>query len=523
MPERLPPQASEISTWEKAKNHVTEYAVQYGLLGAFVAGASLIEPNPPTSGPQVIPGTPATRSVEALPRSLLDVGPPLDTSEKTPQQIAKEKQPRPSGEVAPTKAGLYDPSEFAVGTMAMKIIFVQPDGSIDPVTAKDQWDPSEITRIENAIKEAAKWWEGQSKGNLKFVNIGSKVIRIGENPINRNRSDQSIWVGKALAKDGIPGTNHFEQAYINDQKLKQEAKADGATTVFVINGDGDLNGDAQFLGGGRGFAYINGPYLVIVSTKNNANGDPKSITIHELGHIFGALDQYLGAGVPCQQTGGYFRVPTRNSQYKQGSTLECTDFQSVMRGLEQLTLDPTTKAQVGLGDSTPNSGFNIDVAGQPVSNLRVTIINNGKAYRIEGTIGITPALSGDGTTRLEVNWPTNATVTDPISGRTAKFTPVDGSFDESVEEVRANIFSLSSNLVVAEEGHIGGVAKWTVKAPGPLNVNKVHIPMVQRSNQAPTQGPAYPAPKLNESEAKRKDRNANVSFTNHNRIKNRRG
>ena len=76
-----------------------------------------------------------------------------------------------------------------------------------------------------------------------------------------------------------------------------------------------------FRSGHFAYAYINGPFLVITSDAGPyGTHELSQVVAHEFGHIFGALDQYAAAGVPCAQQSGYLAIPTSNSQWNNCGT-----------------------------------------------------------------------------------------------------------------------------------------------------------------------------------------------------------
>jgi hypothetical protein len=243
------------------------------------------------------------------------------------------------------------PSAFMAGHVAVQAIFVESDGTVEPST--EDWRPEQITAIHSQIAEALDWWRIQLPNARLSFDLTVRTVGSRYEPIGNDLMNEGLWIGDVLTRIGSPGTNYFEQAYDADDELRHAQQADWATTIFVVNSTNDVDG--RFADGPFAYAYIGGPFMVITSDSGPYGvGQLAPVIAHELGHIFGALDQYASAQVPCTQASGYLSVPTTNSQLD-----DCgTRFSSIM--LDPVPaysggyIDASALGQIGYQDSEQN-------------------------------------------------------------------------------------------------------------------------------------------------------------------------
>ena len=245
----------------------------------------------------------------------------------------------------------YQPSAFLAGRVAVRVVFVESNGRYEASTRN--WNDEQISTITARVADALQWWAERLPNARLSFDLTSRVVQSGYEPIMHGLSTESQWVGDALQNLGITAPNYFDQAYMADEALRQERKADWATNIFVANSSGTADG--RFADGHFAYAYVNGPFMVVTSDAGPYGvGQMTPVVAHEFGHIFGALDQYAAASVSCTQRSGYLAVPTTNSQYN-----DCgTKFICVM--LEPLSaytagaVDESALGQLGYRDSNHN-------------------------------------------------------------------------------------------------------------------------------------------------------------------------
>ncbi len=243
---------------------------------------------------------------------------------------------------------MYQPSAFLAGKVAVQIVFAESDGRYEPSSVN--WQASQINEIQSRVATALDWWAQRLPNARLSFDLTSVVVNTGYEPIEHGLNTESQWVGDTLNSLGISAPNYFEQAYAADEALRQARGADWATTIFVANSAGTSGG--RFADGHFAYAYINGPFLVITSDAGPyGTHELSQVVAHEFGHIFGALDQYAAAGVPCAQQSGYLAIPTSNSQWNNCGTKNISIMLEPLSAYLTNQIDDSALGQVGYRDS----------------------------------------------------------------------------------------------------------------------------------------------------------------------------
>jgi len=211
---------------------------------------------------------------------------------------------------------LQETSEYMMGRIAVYIIFVESSGEYD--TNLYDWTKTDIERASNGIYYALNWWRDQYPFTyarpIFYVNRDPVIGYTKYEPIVRSKSvynldsrwDRSIveqwaneWVPDVLSRLGCgSGSDHGTIARSCAHQIRQSWGTDWAFIIFVLNsGIGTPYWGNVFEGVVRAYAYRNGPYMVVPfgwfyhimfeGTKGFA-----STVAHEIGHIFGATDEY---------------------------------------------------------------------------------------------------------------------------------------------------------------------------------------------------------------------------------------
>jgi hypothetical protein len=240
------------------------------------------------------------------------------------------------------------PSAFFGGRVVVQIIFLESDGSAEPST--ENWTPELIASIESHIGEALDWWRNSLPAARLSFELKSVTAPTRYEPITHDLSGEGMWISDALSHLGYSGIGYFDQAYTADDALRQASNADWATTLFMVNSTNDADGrfaDTMFA-----YAYVGGPFMVLTSDVGlYGTRQMAPVAAHELGHIFGALDQYSAASVLCTQSSGYLWIPSTNSQYNNcGSHLPSIMLDPVA-AFPGGKIDESALGQVGYRDS----------------------------------------------------------------------------------------------------------------------------------------------------------------------------
>lgn len=390
----------------------------------------------------------------------------------------------------------YQTSEYMVGRVAVGLVLVESDGSIDP--DRSNWTAVQQQTVISQVQAALNWWIVRRPGTqLSFVIDDHATIPVttGYEPIDHPQAAEGLWISDVMAKMGYTTNGYFNRVrtYVND--LRAENDADWAFTIFVVNSNGDP--DAAFSDGYFAYAYLGGPFMVMTYDNGNYGiAHMDAVAAHEVGHMFHALDQYASANIPCTVASGYLNVENQNSQRAGCSS----DVASIMRGgiSAYLTgsLDPSAAGQIGWRDSdsdgildpidtTPNltlttavqsgtawtyAGYALDQPYPSTTALLQSINVISVEYQIDGgdwqsvpstkmddvdtsvayTLTLTNLATGNHAIVLRAR-NSVGNISIPIVGTAIMPDPVDGGLDTQLTGASANAMAASSQRLISGE------------------------------------------------------------------------
>jgi hypothetical protein len=256
--------------------------------------------------------------------------------------------PPPPPALAAGEETLRGLSQYMAGHVAVRVVLPESNGAIDP--SQEDWTPSQIAQIQRDVETALDWWAALlPQAKLRF-SIRLEVVPTSYEPIRYGLREEHLWIADTLGRLGFRSGNHFDRAYAAGYSHRDELGADWATTIFVVNSDRHPNG--YFSDGYFAYAYIGGPFMVITSDVGAYGASRMApIVAHEIGHVFGALDQYAVARVPCTARSGYLHAPTTNSQYGNCGTNAPSIMLEPISAFAHRQIDPSALAQIGYVDS----------------------------------------------------------------------------------------------------------------------------------------------------------------------------
>jgi hypothetical protein len=238
-------------------------------------------------------------------------------------------------------------SDFMMGKVVCAIVFPESNGSLDPNT--ETWTDARKSQAISEIMAGHQWWTKQNpRSSVSFTYVVQTLATKYE-PISRPYFHEQYWIPDALSKIGYSGTRFTaSKNYIND--LRAQYQADWGFIIFVVDSANDYNG--KFSDGYFAYAYLGGPFIVM-TYDNGGYGitNMDVVAAHETGHIFHALDEYVGGSSPNDYSFGYF--PTINGNHE-WSTI-ANDPNSIMRGGLRWGLDDWARLMLGWRDSNNNN------------------------------------------------------------------------------------------------------------------------------------------------------------------------
>jgi hypothetical protein len=196
------------------------------------------------------------------------------------------------------RPNVWETSEYMIGKVGVYIIFVESNGELDPDLY--DWSETSIDWAKNGIYKALNWWKSQypfRNPKLEFyVNVETVIGYTKYEPMLHPWEDDKLWVPDVLKRLGCgDGSNYDEIGKSCAHTIRQNWKMDWAFIIFVVNsGVGQPGWPSR-----RAFAYINGPYIVLpfgwfYHMMFEGTDGLASVVAHEIGHIFGATDEYNG-------------------------------------------------------------------------------------------------------------------------------------------------------------------------------------------------------------------------------------
>lgn len=355
-------------------------------------------------------------------------------------------------------------STVLAGRQAVNVVFLECSGAS---CTQPKWDSDSIASVLTQVDSMADLVEltvnrDRPTANLDINRIpitDRNILRVPGEPIDTASSSHID-----LINQGVPeiasGVNGFDRVLnLNRQAL---ANANGSTTIIVVNAENDA--DKRFPDSRANYAYIQGPHAVFIYEGKGSNTNfQKQRLMHEYGHLYGALDQYAAANIPCDRRSGYFGAENQNSE------LGCaSNVLSIMRATTQPVIDEYAYAQMGL---VPH-GMDLLVAGQTtVTDLGKT----GNTYRFQVTRSTPQPANGFAPSSL--NGIQMAAIRQ--GGRTYQGVPEDGQWGGTTEVVRVTVPEdngagsfVSRAAVGLDHVHVIGPEAPTEK--------KVYIPLVQK-------------------------------------------
>jgi len=384
---------------------------------------------------------------------------------------------------------------FAAGRVAVAVVFVESDGSLDPST--ENWsrpDPGNLgdrrANVLAKVQAALTWWNERSPdGSLEVFlpaagQYGAPLTAMTRyEPISRPvdqfskdyRLSDAGWRWQIMDKlgfahDRIDDSPLPERVYAD--KVRRKAGADWAFVLYVV--DSLRDADGMFPDGAIAYtADLYGPYMVLTYDNDGyrfRNFD--AVLAHEMGHVFGALDEYAPPrpGYPStgNLTAGYLGERNRNA-VKGGAT----DLPCIMRG-SQATLDafalgdlcPSSIGQTGLRDGDADARPDVIDTRPRFDAVRPTVADGG-VFTVTGAVREQPWPRGTSSIGIPFRHDVSILVPHDLrfridDGEWLPLLAIDGAFDEPVEKWKLTTAPLAEGTHTLEvEGATGETAGFT--------------------------------------------------------------
>lgn len=297
-----------------------------------------------------------------------------------PAERAKSRQAQ-AAEAASLGPRFDQTSEYMIGRIAVGIVLPESAGN------DENWTPDRQEQVIAGIMAGCNWWvtRSGSSAHLTFYYDLHLSVPTQYEPIQGPYSDEALWIPDTLRNMGYSGSSEFEICWNYENALRSQLHTEWAFTVFVVDSFNDING--KFSDGYFAYAYLNGPFMVMTYDNDGYGIHNMDIVMaHEMGHVFGALDEYAGSS-SCTETSGYLNVANGNH----ASCGSSGDSACIMRGqLGKTSVCLYSRGQIGWRDSDGDGIF--DPADTAFS-FTLGTSSPGPTYAFAGTAAIVPCPS----------------------------------------------------------------------------------------------------------------------------------
>ncbi|MCE5315558.1 MAG: hypothetical protein ABFD49_02510 [Armatimonadota bacterium] len=215
--------------------------------------------------------------------------------------------------------GYYETSSFMIGSVSVGVVLPESAGD------SENWSDDRVASVICKIVQGLDWWISQSSeyARLKFFydipdcNIGAACSL---EPINLSTAFGESWIRETMSslgyyKPDVSGTA-FTKAYINDVRTK--FGTDWACCIFAV--DSLKDADGCFPDGNYAYGSQADSTMVITYDCGGWGHDRFDLVVrHEMGHVFGAADEYCSASMCC----GYLYVKNGNCVAYNSDSVPC--------------------------------------------------------------------------------------------------------------------------------------------------------------------------------------------------------
>jgi hypothetical protein len=248
--------------------------------------------------------------------------------------------------------GYTETSSYMIGSIVVAIILPESAGDLE------NWTQVRIDSVVGEIMQGMDWWISHSEGKARMTvyyemppeNLGAPCEY---EPITLSYLAADAWIKSTICNlgycDGDADGVSLTQSYIND--IRSQYNTDWSFCVYVVDSLNDSDG--CFLDGRCSFAYRNGPLVVMTydcGCWDHSQMD--KVFRHEVGHIFGAADEYCCPFTCCDfGSYGYLDVENNNCALNNTASVQC-----VMKDNSD-NLCVYTRGQIGWRDSDGDGIF----------------------------------------------------------------------------------------------------------------------------------------------------------------------
>jgi hypothetical protein len=214
-------------------------------------------------------------------------------------------------------------SDSMIGTIAVCLMFVESDGSIDGNYYT--WSTSARDLVLDQCLSGASWWADAA--SLYGVSVSfyvyyydptSSVMSQGYEPVLHSSADDGLWIERTMANIGFSSGTKIDRVTSFNAWLKSWAGTDWAYSCFVAYNPPGAS--TTFANGSFAYSYLGGPYIQMLYRNNGwSTSDIWSIFAHQTGHVFWACSEYYQEGyggcTNCSPCSSYRPISNGNCEH----------------------------------------------------------------------------------------------------------------------------------------------------------------------------------------------------------------
>ncbi len=195
---------------------------------------------------------------------------------------------------------LLGTSDAMVGTVTVRIFWVESNGAIDPNYYS--WNAGDVATIRSEITDGLNWWAAEASSRmitLGFTLIANTLPAAEEmqpyEPVLHSSGEDYMWINAIMANIGFSAGDKLARTTAYDNYLKNTYSSNWAYCAFV--GYNPSPAPSTFTDGYSAYAYLLGPYAQLLYRNDGWTVSQFHLVFpHETGHIFGACDEYYVEG-----------------------------------------------------------------------------------------------------------------------------------------------------------------------------------------------------------------------------------
>jgi hypothetical protein len=255
--------------------------------------------------------TPTPRIAQSPPRDFAQTDPFEETVLKVPEETVYKTQLAAAGDY-PDPRNIQQNSEILVGDVLVNLIF--PESIPHPLN-QENWKPSTLSEATSQATLALLMHQTEfKKADINFIVRSVEDVAVTIEPINLRLRDNS-WIPQVMERLGYvddgTGDRHLTAVHEFNNDTRRKYGTQWVLTAFIA--DARVDSDHMFSMSRKvGWSFMGGPYLVLSYPAGSLA--MSQAFKYFFGTIFWALEEGENAQTSCESISGYLAVENLNKQ-----------------------------------------------------------------------------------------------------------------------------------------------------------------------------------------------------------------